>query len=516
MRNVSVTVDRRSVLQGLGGSAAALALAGCETTGSRTGPRPNIVFIMTDDHAQAALSSYGNKILKTPNLDRIGESGVRFTEAFVTNSLCLPSRATYLTGLYSHTHGLMTNGEESGFMNEPRLDNAATWPNLLRAAGYYTGVVGKWHVNNPPSGYDYAAVLPGQGMYFDPPILIQGQMSRGKGHTDDVIGEEAIGFLERRPSKQPFALLYQFKAPHRGWEPAPRFAKAFEDVEIPLPPGFFDNESSWPEALRMSDMRIADMPDFRKRGVRADMPAQERARLNHQILVKDYYRVLLGVDENVGRFLDYLDRAGLSENTLIVYTSDNGFFLGEHGLFDKRLMYEPSIRVPMLVRHPASIPAGQVNRKQMLLNVDVAPTFLDAGGAPHAPAMQGRSWLSIAQGKRVTDWRKDFLYEYFEFPAAHCVRKHRGVRTDRWKLIHWDYPEGWELYDLVSDPNEQRNLAGMPQYAMQQAQLRARLEDLRRELGDADPPGYVPGDPPDLSHCKPGMQRTGGLILEQG
>lgn len=503
MPNVSVPVDRRSVLQGLGGSAAALALAGCETTGSRIAPRPNIVFIMTDDHAQAALSSYGNRILKTPNLDRIGEGGVRFTEAFVTNSLCLPSRATYLTGQYSHTHGLMTNGEESGFMNEPRLDNAATWPNLLRAAGYYTGVVGKWHVNNPPAGYDYTAVLPGQGMYFDPPILIQGQMSRGKGHTDDVIGEEAIGFLSRRPADRPFALLYQFKAPHRGWEPAPRFANAFADIEIPPPPDLLESLASRPLPLRLSDMRLADMPDYRNRGVRADMPEEERARLNWQHFIKDYYRVLLGVDENVGRFLDYLDAQGLSENTLIVYTSDNGFFLGENGLFDKRLMYEPSIRVPMLVRHPASIPAGQVNREHMLLNVDVAPTFLDAGGAPAAPAMQGRSWLPVAQGKRVPGWRKDFLYEYFEFPAAHCVRKHRGVRTERWKLIHWDYPEAWELYDLASDPGEDRNLAGLPQYAAQEAQLRARLQELRRELGDVDPPGYVPGDPPDLRQCKP-------------
>jgi arylsulfatase A-like enzyme len=243
-------------------------------------------------------------------------------------------------------------------MNEPRLDNAATWPNLLRAAGYYTGVVGKWHVNNPPGGYDYTAVLPGQGMYFDPPILIQGQMSRGKGHTDDVIGEEAIGFLNRRPANQPFALLYQFKAPHRGWEPAPRFANAFADVEIPPPPDLYESLASRPLPLRLSDMRLADMPDYRNRGVRPDMPKEERARLNWQHFIKDYYRVLLGVDENVGRFLDYLDAQGLSENTLIVYTSDNGFFLGENGLFGKRLMYEPSIRVPMLVRHPASIPAA--------------------------------------------------------------------------------------------------------------------------------------------------------------
>ena len=231
-------------------------------------------------------------------------------------------------------------------------------------------------------------------MYFDPPILIQGQMSRGKGHTDDVIGAGSDRLprpAARRTSRS--RLLYQFKAPHRGWEPAPRFANAFEDVEIPPPPDLYESLASRPLALRLSDMRLADMPDYRNRGVRADMPEEERARLNWQHFIKDYYRVLLGVDENVGRFLDYLDAQGLSENTLIVYTSDNGFFLGENGLFDKRLMYEPSIRVPMLVRHPASIPAGQVNRQHMVLNIDVAPTFLDAGGAAAAPAMQGRSWL---------------------------------------------------------------------------------------------------------------------------
>ena len=500
MTDASHGIGRRSLLQGLGGAAAALSLPGCVTPLRATARRPNIIFIMTDDHAQAALSSYGNDILKTPNLDRIGAEGVRFTEAFVTNSLCLPSRATYLTGQYSHTHGLMTNGEESGFMNEPRLDNGATWPSYLRAAGYHTGVVGKWHVNTPPSGYDYTAVLPGQGMYFDPPMLVQGRETRGKGHTDDVIGQEALGFLDRRPADRPFALLYQFKAPHRGWEPAPRFAKAFADIEIPPPPDLYETLAGKPLALRLSDMRLADMNDYRSRGVRADMPEEERARLNWQHFIKDYYRVLLGVDENVGKLLDYLDRTGLSENTLVVYTSDNGFFLGENGLFDKRLMYEPSIRVPMLVRHPASIRAGQVNREHMLLNVDVAPTFLDAGGAASVPAMQGRSWLPIVQGRRGRGWRQDFLYEYFEFPAAHCVRRHRGVRTKRWKLIEWDYPAARELYDLAADPREKRNLAGQQQYAAQEARLSARLAELRRELGDRD---YPAGDPADIKHCAP-------------
>ncbi|MBU2348315.1 MAG: sulfatase [Alphaproteobacteria bacterium] len=458
---------------------------------------------MTDDHAQSALSCYGNTILKTPNLDRIASGGVRFNQGFVTNSLCLPSRASYLTGLYSHAHGMTTNGEESGFVNEPFLDNATTYPNMLRKAGYYTGVVGKWHVNTPPDGYDHTAVLPGQGQYFDPQIIINGRMDRGSGHTDDVIGEQAIRFLQHRPTDKPFCLLYQFKAPHRGWEPAPRFANAFADVEIAPPETFLEDIHDRPRAVQLADMLIADMADYRRRGVTAEMPYEERARRNYEFFIKDYFRVLLGVDENVGKVLDLLDRQGLSENTVVVYTSDNGFFLGDHGMFDKRLIYEQSIKVPMLVRHPASIAPGQVNDVQMVLNVDVAPTFMDFAGLEPDPHMHGRSWRPVVQGAVPADWRKDFLYQYFEFPAAHCVRPHRGVRTDRWKLIRWEFPAAWELYDLHTDPQEQTNLTGRPEVAEVEDRLRSRLDALRREVGDGDLPGYVPGDPVELRHCKP-------------
>lgn len=504
---MTAATDRRRVLQGLGG-VAALAGAGCATTAAG-GPdrRPNILFIMTDDHAQAALSSYGNTIIRTPNLDRIGAEGVRFTEAFVTNSLCLPSRATYLTGLYSHAHGLVTNGAESNFTNEPALNNRATYPNMLRRVGYHTGVVGKWHVNSPPQGYGYTAILPGQGQYFDPPLIVQGETTRGQGHTDDVIGDLALGFLRDRPRDRPFCLLYQFKAPHRGWEPAERFRSAFSDIEIPPPDTFMADIRDRPRAVQLSDMLIADMNDYRNRGVTADMPYEERARRNYEIFIKDYYRVLLGVDENVGRVLEFMDRESLSENTLVVYTSDNGFFLGDHGLFDKRLMYEQSIKVPMLVRHPASIQPGQVNGDQMVLNIDVAPTFLDFAGLDLDPHMHGRSWKSVVQGAPPTDWRQDFLYQYFEFPAAHCVRPHRGVRDRRWKLIHWELPAEWELYDLETDPDERVNLSGRPEFAAEEERLHGRLAALRQEVGDSDLPGYRRADPDDL--------RFGGYGLAQ-
>ena len=253
-----------------------------------------------------------------------------------------------------------------------------------------------------------------------------------------------------------------------------------------------------PRSIRAADLLIADMPDYRNRGVRADMPVEERARLNYQHFIKDYYRVLLGVDENVGRMLDLLDAEGLSENTVIVYTTDNGMFLGDHGMFDKRLMYEQSIKVPMLVRHPDSIAPGQVNREQMVLNIDVAPTFLDYAGLERDPHMHGRSWRAVVAGQAPADWRQDFLYQYFEFPAAHCVRPHRGVRDRRWKLIHWELADEWELYDLQSDPNEQTNLAGRPEYAAEEARLKERLETLRLEVGDGDLPGYAPADPDDM------------------
>jgi arylsulfatase A-like enzyme len=424
---MSCRIGRRATLKALAGAATAAAMpamfGGCAPAGvrGRGARRPNIVFVMTDDHAQSALGVYGNKVLKTPHLDRIGNEGLRFDQAFVTNALCLPSRASFLTGQYSHTHGLRTNGEESGFTDEPALRNADTWPNLLRANGYHTGVVGKWHVNTPPQGYDYTAVLPGQGQYFDPPMLVNGTMTTQSGHTDDVIGEQALRFVRDRPKDRPFALLFQFKAPHRGWEPAPRFAHAFDDVDIPLPDTLYESVATRPQALRKSDMRIADMPDFRAQ-VPASLPEDERARRNFEIFIRRYYSVLLGVDENVGRMLELLDREGLAEDTIVLYTSDNGFFLGEHGLFDKRLMYEPAIRVPMLLCWPGGIAAGRVDDRHFALNIDVAPSLLDLAGGAVPATMQGASWKPLLEGNDPA-WRRDFLYEYYESPpCTACAR----------------------------------------------------------------------------------------------
>jgi arylsulfatase A-like enzyme len=488
-------LSRRDALRVIGGVLAGVPLA--KTPGGVLGRRargaPNVVFIMTDDQRQDAMSAYGNEILKTPNMDRIGAGGVRFTEAFVTNSLCAPSRASILTGLYSHAHGVITNGGGPEFYNQPGLRaDQLTFVHLLRQAGYHTALVGKWHLRSAPSGFDEWVIFPDQGMYHDPAMIANGVALTLRGHADDVVGDQALAFLAHRPKEKPFCLLYQFKSPHRSWMPAERFARAFDDVMIQLPRTFEDRLAGRPEALRRAEMAIADMPDFRDRGVSPSLPLEERKRRNLEHLVKNYYRVLLSVDENVGRMLDALDRDGVADDTIIVYTSDNGFFLGEHGLFDKRLMYEPSIRVPLLVRYPARIAAGRVDRSHLVLNVDVAPTLLELAGIPVPVWMQGRSLVPLLEGKD-SPWRDAFLYEYYEYPAEHCARKNRGIRTDRWKLIHfWEQPEEWELYDLRADPDETNNLAGKREHAATLTRLRTRLAELRRELEDVDPPGPAP------------------------
>ncbi|CAN5710324.1 sulfatase [soil metagenome] len=491
-------MNRREMLKTLGISVAGLSLSNLPELKSRAQCRslpnaaPNIIFIMTDDQQQSAMSAYGNTILKTPNLDRIGAEGIRFTEMFVTNSLCAPSRASFLTGLYSHTHGVTTNGPAGSiFRNQPGLkDEQETFVHLLRRAGYHTALVGKWHLRSLPTGFDQWIVLPGGGgPYNDPEMITNTLRVKFRGHADDVVGDQALTFLQQRPKDRPFCLLYNFRSPHRNWIPAARFEKVFEDIEIPVPRSFSDKFAGRPEALRKTEMAVADLPDFRNRGVADTLALDERKRQNFQQLAKNYYRTLLSVDENVGRVLEFLDQNKLTNDTVVIFSSDNGFFLGEHGLFDKRLMYEPSIRVPLLVRFPPRVKPAQVNLKQMILNIDVAPTLLEIAGVPMPSWMQGHSFLPLLEG-HATNWRDAFLYEFYEYPAEHCARKHRGIRTERWKLIHfWEQPEEWELYDLETDPDEMRNLIGQRAQETRVRDLRHRLDALRRETADFDPPG---------------------------
>ncbi|WP_203321820.1 sulfatase family protein [Pseudoxanthomonas beigongshangi] len=503
---MSTPLDRRQAIKLLGGGLVGAALLR-QLSGAGGGlkaaePRrdaPNILFIMTDDQAQKALGIYGNPILKTPHMDRIGHEGIRFDQSFVTTSVCAPSRASYLTGLYAHAHGVTSNGEEPGWYEQMGLrHDQITYPMLLQQAGYHTAVVGKWHIKSMPTGFDHWPILKGQGSYFDPSFIVNGAPVRFRGHTDDVIGDQALAYLQQRPKDRPFCLCYQFKAPHGPWEPHPRFDDAYQDVEIPLPVGFGKPQPAGsPIAFSRTTQEIGDMGDFfrdaerRKAQVARDLPVDERERAVLQAFIRNYYRVLLGVDENVGRVLDFLDREGLAENTIVVHTSDNGMFLGEHDFYDKRLMLEPSIRVPTLMRWPGRIRPGRTDDRHMVLNIDVAPTLLDLAGVAPPAWMHGRSWKPLLE-ERHTEWRQDFLYEWYEYPAVHCARKHRGVRTGRWKLIHfWEQPEEWALYDLREDPDEQVNLIDHSEHADRIAVLKQRITALRAQIGDIDPPGYV-------------------------
>lgn len=487
-------ITRRTALKSL----ALASLAGRELIAqTRPVPReaPNILFIMTDDQRKDALSIYGNPVLKTPHIDRIGIEGTRFDEFFVTNSLCAPSRATFYTGLYSHRNGVTTNGAGLPFRNQGGLrEDQPTFMSLLHDAGYQTSLVGKWHLRSTPAGFDSWAILPGGGgPYFDPQMTVNGAFVRMRGHADDVVGDQAIESLQTRAKDRPFLLLMNFKSPHRNWYPAKRFENAFEGVEIPLPRTYEDRLDT--DALKRASMAIADMPDFKDRGVSPTLPREERKRRNYEMLVKNYYRTLLSVDENVGRVLEFLDKNDLASNTVVVFTSDNGFFLGEYGLFDKRLMYDPSIRVPLLVRWPSRIKPGGIDKTQLLINVDIAPTLLEIAGVPVPPSMQGRSFLRVLEGEDQAS-RDAFYYEFFEYPDYdHCARKHRGLRTAKWKLIeYWEKPVEYELYDLVADPDETKNLAKSRASVVRE--LKSRMDHLRRDLGEVDAPGPVPAAGP--------------------
>ena len=499
-------MHRRQALKALGG--AAVAAGGFPHIAKGQTQRPNILFIMTDDQRWDAMSCAGNQILKTPHMDRLAAGGVRFSQGFVTNSLCAPSRGTILTGLYSHAHGVTTNAggppadshmvfnyrrqgrrpADTLTLNSSSVlrSNVATFPMMLQRAGYYTAMVGKWHMKSNPKGYDHWAVLPGQGRYHDPRMVVNNGPVQFRGYVDDVIGDQCLETLKTRPRDKPFCVQMQFKAPHRAWFPAKRHEKVYDDIEIPEPSSFNTPLDDRPFAVRNTDMQIGNMPDFRERGAARSLSPKEKKKRNFQIFLKNYYRTLLGVDDNVGRVLDYLDDEGLAENTLVIYTGDNGFFLGELGMFDKRLMYEPSIRVPMLARYPAAIRPGQVDTQHMVLNNDVCHTILDYAGVKRPKSIEGHgaSWRPIFEG-RAADWRTSWMYEYFEYPGYHCVGQLRGVRTERWKLTHYiQEPQGFELFDLEKDPHEMKNLYGDPAHKDRVEELRAELKRHRDRLGD--------------------------------
>ena len=482
--------------------------------------RPNIIFIMSDDHAAQAISAYGSRVNTTPNIDRLGREGLRLDNAFVTNSICTPSRAAILTGQYAHLNGVPVFN---------RFDSARdTVAKRLQQGGYYTGMVGKWHLGSDPAGFDRWEIFPGQGAYFDPILYTAtGEKTYTGRYATDVITDIAIDFLKTRPAARPFFLMLHHKAPHRPWEPDATHRAQFANRWIPEPETLWDSYATRTDALRENQQRVAD--DLTRRDLKLEPPADlagaERTqwlgekpvtvtiardgqavtltgealtRWKYQRYMQDYLAVIQAVDDNIGRLLAYLDSSGLAKNTIVIYTSDQGFFLGEHGLFDKRFMYEESLRMPFLVRWPGVIKPG-THSDAMALNVDFAPTFLEAAGLPVPPEMQGRSLVPVLRGQVPRDWRTSMYYRYYHDPGDHNTRAHYGVRTRTHKLVYYWKKDQWELFDLVHDPSEMNNLYGQPGQDELTKSLKAELARLKAAVKDDDqfandqPPNGVDG-----------------------
>lgn len=472
--------------------------------------QPNILFLFTDDHALNAISAYGgplSEIAPTPHLDRIANEGNRFDNCLVTNSICAPSRAVVLTGKYSHLNGHRTNRDTFDGSQQ-------TVPKLLRKAGYQTAIVGKWHLKSTPTGFDHFEVLKGQGQYYNPMLITNGENVTHTGYTTDIITDRTIDWLNSRDSDKPFFLMCQHKAPHGRWEPPLRHLTLFDDVEIPEPETLFDDYSGRGPAAANHKMGIADhmgdhrlmfkysskfTPDqltafdayfrprneaFRKSGI----TGKERTRWNYQRYIRNYLRCVRAVDENIGRMLKYLDDNGLAENTVVMYSSDQGFWLGEHGWFDKRWMYEESLHTPLLVRWPGATRPGSTN-DQLVSNLDFAETFLELAGAPIPSDMQGSSLVPQLRGTSPDDWRKTFYYHYYE-AGGHGVPIHYGVTDGRYKLIRFPDKrlDTWELFDLKNDPQEMHSEYDNPAYASRVSFMKDELARLRSNLGVIDQP----------------------------
>jgi arylsulfatase A-like enzyme len=483
---------------------AALVLSGSFFPSHAAGSRPpNIVFIFSDDHAFQAISAYGEarRLLETPNIDRLAKEGMRFERCLVPNSICGPSRATVLTGKYSHLNGFYNNSNSRFDASQPTVQK------LL--PGYQSAVIGKWHLVSDPVGFDHWQILPGQGDYYNPRMIRNGEKIEVPGYVTDVITDASLDWLKKRDPSKPFLLMCQHKAPHREWEPALRHLHADEDKVYPEPPTLFDDYSGRGAAVRDQDMSLAKTMTARdlklvapprltpeQRRVwdayyeprneafrEAKLEDKELVRWRYQRYMHDYLACVRSVDESVGRILQYLQDEGLAENTLVVYSADQGFYLGEHGWFDKRWIFEESLRTPLLVRWPGVTPAGSVCR-EIVSNVDFAETFLEAASQPVPADMQGRSLVPLLRGDTPADWRKSFYYQYYEFPQPHRVQPHYGVVTDRYKLVRFYGAAGntTELYDRLKDPLELRDVLGQPGYEAVAGELEAELGRLRREL----------------------------------
>lgn len=527
---------------------------------------PNIVYIMCDDHAYQCISAYGSalsKLAPTPNIDRLAERGMRFDRAFVENSLSTPSRACLMTGQYSHQNGQRQLGEG--------IDTTRTFfTELLQKAGYQTAVVGKWHMGCDPKGFDYYHVYNDQGQYWNPQYRgtdTNNEFVVEEGYSTDLTTDHALSFIEHRDPSKPFCLLLHHKAPHRNWQANLKYLGMYDDVEFPMPENFYDDYATrgsaartqkmsvtrdmrWEQDFKVPEMLDLNNPDSQdsynalmgeinrmtpeqrsawgryyfprnRRLLEAQLKGKDLDNWKYQVYIRDYMSVIASVDESVGRVLDYLDKNGLTDNTMIVYTSDQGFYMGEHGWFDKRFMYEESLRTPLIVSYPGHTKPGSVCNR-LVQNIDYAPTFLALAGVQQPKDMPGRSLVPVLNnGDNVKNWRQSIYYHYYDYPTYHMVRKHDGVRTERYKLIHF-YGKGGldavsenkyqnvpgtreygtmkglesigyfepkdeavdycELYDLQADPHEQNNIFGKPGTENITKQLQRELDKYRKTL----------------------------------
>ena len=488
--------------------------------------RPNIIFIMTDDHTTQAMSCYGGNLIETPNMDRIADEGMRFDNCYATNALSGPSRACILTGKFSHRNGFTDNASTFD-------GSQLTFPKVMRENGYATGVVGKWHLISKPQGFDHWSILLGQneqGNYYKPVFYENGTVVKEDGYVTDVITDKAIEFIDEVHDEKPFMLMLHHKAPHRNWMPAPRHLGIFNDTVFPEPETLFDDYEGRGEAARSQDMNIENTLEDewdlklltreeilagnnRLHDVYIRMPEEvqhkwdsvyapriaeyrsgklqgdELVRWKYQQYMRDYLATAMSVDESIGRVMEYLEEIGELDNTVIVYTSDQGFFLGEHGWFDKRFMYEECLRMPFVIRYPKMIKAGSTS-KAICMNVDFGPTFLDLAGIEVPSEMQGRSFRKVLEkkGRIPAGWREAAYYHYYEYPAEHSVKRHYGIRTSDCKLIHfYNDIDQWEMYDMKADPQEMRNVYDDPAYADKRAKMHRILEQVQQEYEDTDP-----------------------------
>ena len=527
------TIKKLTVLSLATAAASGLA-ASRATAQAAQGPRPNILIIMSDDHSYQTIGCYGYNLNETPNLDRIAQSGAFFRNSFVSNSLCGPARAVILTGKFSHMNGYYDN--ESG----AKFDQSqTTFPKLLQAAGYQTAIIGKWHLGGKPQGFDYYSVLQDQnqqGHYYNPDFLEpDGLKERVPGYVTDITVDKTLSWLQNsRDKSKPFMLMCHFKAPHRNWMPAQDKMEMYEDKTFPLPDNFYDDyegrvaaqmslmridRNTWmysdlkalsylgveePKVLgqELSRMTAAQKATFLKTYARIDKELQDAhltgtalGEWKYQRFMRDYCKVISSVDDNVGRLIDYLKANGLWENTIVIYTSDQGFFMGEHGWFDKRWIYEQSFRTPFMISYPNGFsPKMHGEQTALIQSIDYAPTILDYAGAPIPKDMQGESLRPLFEGK-VDKVRDAVYYHFYEYPAYHAVKRHYGARTDRYKIAHFYYDiDRWELFDLQTDPEEMHNVYDDPAYKTVRQQMRKILADLQAKYKDPAPPAKDPAN----------------------